>query len=265
MTKEYYFISGLPRSGSTLLAAILRQNPSFYADIVTPVSGLISGTINTITSSESNLNVFEDRRKTILQYIFNGYYAHVDKQVVFDSSRAWTSATNILKELFPYTKIICCVREIKWILDSYERIAKKNCFYTNTLVDEEARSSVETRCQSLMDPTMNGAIIKPWYWLQEGLALNPDMIHLVEYNQLCQRPKETMEAIYKFINKPYFEHDFNNVDYENEPFDRACNMKDLHTVKKKVELVDRKHIIPDYVLEKYSNYDFWKGSKLKYE
>ncbi|MBU0835751.1 MAG: sulfotransferase, partial [Gammaproteobacteria bacterium] len=27
----YHFISGLPRSGSTLLAALLRQNPRFHA------------------------------------------------------------------------------------------------------------------------------------------------------------------------------------------------------------------------------------------
>ncbi|NBR76993.1 MAG: hypothetical protein EBT73_06670 [Actinobacteria bacterium] len=31
--KEFFFISGLPRSGSTLLSGILRQNPEFYADI----------------------------------------------------------------------------------------------------------------------------------------------------------------------------------------------------------------------------------------
>ncbi len=33
MTARYHFISGLPRSGSTLLAAILRQNPRFHAGI----------------------------------------------------------------------------------------------------------------------------------------------------------------------------------------------------------------------------------------
>jgi sulfotransferase len=35
--KSYYFISGLPRSGSTLLSGILKQNPEFYADIASPV------------------------------------------------------------------------------------------------------------------------------------------------------------------------------------------------------------------------------------
>jgi hypothetical protein len=33
MENGIHFISGLPRSGSTLLAAILRQNPHFHATI----------------------------------------------------------------------------------------------------------------------------------------------------------------------------------------------------------------------------------------
>ncbi|WP_445305906.1 sulfotransferase [Microcoleus sp. T3_A4] len=32
-----YFISGLPRSGSTLLAALLRQNPRFYSAMTSPI------------------------------------------------------------------------------------------------------------------------------------------------------------------------------------------------------------------------------------
>lgn len=37
MPQIYHFISGLPRSGSTLLAAILRQNPRFLAATTSPV------------------------------------------------------------------------------------------------------------------------------------------------------------------------------------------------------------------------------------
>lgn len=265
MSKEYYFISGLPRSGSTLLSAILKQNPDFYADIASPVNGLVNGAINNLTGSENNLNIHENRRETILKHIFNGYYAHVNNLTVFDSSRAWSANTMLLKTLFPYTKIICCVRDIKWILDSFERIAAKNCYYTNTLIDDEARPCVETRCKALMDPTKSGIVIKPWHWLQDGLALNPEMILLVEYNNLCKKPKETMQKIYQFINKPYYDHDFNNVEYENELFDRTCNMKDLHTVKRKVEWVERKFILPKYVLEQYNNKEFWRESQFKYD
>ena len=44
-----------------------------------------------------------------------------------------------------------------------------------------------------------------------------------------------MREVYEFLEKPYYSHDFDNVEYSNENFDRACNIKDLHTVKKRVE------------------------------
>ena len=40
MDNGLHFISGLPRSGSTLLAAILRQNPRFHAAMSSPVGSL---------------------------------------------------------------------------------------------------------------------------------------------------------------------------------------------------------------------------------
>ena len=38
----FHFISGLPRSGSTLLAGILRQNPRFHAHIESPVGRMVT-------------------------------------------------------------------------------------------------------------------------------------------------------------------------------------------------------------------------------
>jgi len=89
--KEFFFISGLPRSGSTLLSAILRQNPEFYADISSPVQSLVASTINVITGSESNHLIDEERRKSILRSLFNAYYESVSPKTVFDTSRSWTS------------------------------------------------------------------------------------------------------------------------------------------------------------------------------
>jgi len=38
------------------------------------------------------------------------------------------------------------VRDLPWILDSFERIAAKNSLYGATLTDDEARQTVTTRC-----------------------------------------------------------------------------------------------------------------------
>lgn len=263
--KEYFFISGLPRSGSTLLSAILKQNPDFYADIASPVNSIITGIIDTLTLSENSFNVNEERRETLFKSVFEGYYSTIKEPIVFDSCREWTARTPLLKALFPYTKIICSVRDIRWILDSFERIAARNPYYTNTLVAREVGQCVTTRCESLMDPTKAGQVIKPWYWLQEGMAINKDMIYIIEYDRLCKKPDDVLREVYDFIGKPYYNHNFDNVEYENELFDIKLNLKDLHTVKKKVEYLNRKTILPDEVWNKYSGKNFMQEPKGKYD
>ena len=260
--KQYYFISGLPRSGSTLLSGILKQNPEFYADITSPVSGVIQSTINGITGSENNHNVNEERRKAILSSIFDGYYSSTETPVIFDTSRGWTSQTPTLKALFPYTKILCCVRDIGWILDSFERISAKNPFHTNTLIAQEHNTNVFSRCDEMMSKE-GGIVMSVWALLHEGYAMNPDMIKLIEYEDLCKYPEKTMRSIYEFIDKPYYDHDFDNVEYSNENFDLSCNLKDLHTVKRKVEWIERRSILPQDVWEKYSSMEFWRQTNKK--
>lgn len=259
--KEMFFISGLPRSGSTLLSAILRQNPDFYADISSPMQGLVISTINVITGSENNHLIDEVRRRQILRDTFEAYYKSVDRPIVFDTSRKWTAKTALLKDLYPQTKIICCVRDLFWILDSFERITTKNSLYGATLTDDEANQTVTTRCDALMDVKKEGQVVKPYYFLEEGMLLNPDMIFLMEYESLCKDPEGTMRKIYAFIGKPYFKHDFDNVEYQNEAFDRSLNMKDLHTVRKKVEWQERPSILPKSIYDKYAGKEFWRGER----
>jgi len=262
--KEFFFISGLPRSGSTLLSAILRQNPEFYADISSPVQGLVGATIGVITGSESNHLIDEDRRKSILRAMFNAYYEAVEPPTVFDTSRGWTAKTSLLKTLYPQTKIICCVRDLPWILDSFERVAAKNTLWNASLTDDEANQTVTTRCDALMDVKKEGQVVKPYYFLEEGMLLNPDMIMLVEYEMLCKQPESVMRELYGFIGKPYFDHDFKNVEYDNEVYDKALNMKSLHTVRREVSWIERPSILPKSVWEKYSGKEFWRVPEVDY-
>ena len=257
--KSYYFISGLPRSGSTLLSSILNQNPDFYVDIGSPVEKLTGNAIDVITSSKRSITITEDQRKNLLYGVFDGYYKHIEKPVIFDSCREWTKKTPFLKALFPYTKILCPVRDIVSILNSFELIASKNPFYTKTFILTIHKDNVFSRCDDMMDKN-SGIIAVPWVLLQEGYALHPEMIMLIEYENLCKTPEKTMREVYEFLEKPYYSHDFENVEYSNENFDKSCNLKDLHTVKKKVEYNPPRCILPPEIVKKYTeiNIEFWK-------
>lgn len=255
--KSYYFISGLPRSGSTLLSSILKQNPDFYADITSPMETLSESAINIVTDSESNFIVTEEHRKNLIYAIFDGYYQHINKPIIFDTSRIWTKKTNFLKRLFPYTKILCPVRDIISILNSFEVISSKNPFHTNIIT--EKNDNVFSRCDSFMNKE-GGIIAGSWMSLREGYAFNPEMIMLIEYEKLCKKPEETMKKVYEFLEQPYYSHNFENVEYSNENFDKICNLKDLHTVRKKVEYNQPRCILPPEIVKKYTemNMEFWK-------
>ncbi|EUA91313.1 sulfotransferase [Mycobacterium ulcerans] len=50
--KAIHFISGLPRSGSTLLAALLRQNPRFQAGMSGPLAGLFGALLDEMSVAQ---------------------------------------------------------------------------------------------------------------------------------------------------------------------------------------------------------------------
>jgi sulfotransferase len=254
--KSHYFISGLPRSGSTLLSGILKQNPDFYADIASPVEALTGNSIDVITSGENNLNITEDQRKNLLYGVFDGYYKHIEKPVIFDSCRGWTKKTPFLKALFPYTKILCPVRDIVSILNSFEVLFNRNYFYTKQINEKIFSENIFIRIQELFQRE----IFNYYSFLLEGYAMNPEMIMLIDYENLCKTPEKTMRKVYEFLERPYYSHDFENVEYSNENFDKACNLKELHTVKRKVEYNPPRCILPPEIVQKYNemNMEFWK-------
>ena len=70
------FISGLPRSGSTLLSALLMQNPRFHAGMSGPMGTLFTGLLAQMSgSNEFAVFVDETQKRAILKGAFENYYA----------------------------------------------------------------------------------------------------------------------------------------------------------------------------------------------
>jgi sulfotransferase len=256
VTKKYHFITGLPRSGSTLLSSILRQNPRFHASITDPLATMTKGVIETSQDGPGmKSEVPVQRRKNIVKALFEGYYQDVDKEVIFNTNRAWTLLTPQIKDLYPDSRMIVCVRDIKWILDSFEVAHRKNPMSTNT-VTGGLSGTVYSRTDELMGE--KNIVGFPYIGIKQAITSNEKtMLMLVEYDQLCKMPKEIMTAIYSFINEPYFEHDFDNVEASWEEYDSEIGIK-LHDVKKQVKYTPRQSILPPDIQQKYSNMEVWK-------
>lgn len=260
MTSRFHFISGLPRSGSTLLAGILRQNPHFHAAMSSPVAGLLNGVLEQMGANSESYSFFDEaKRKRICKSLFEAYYADKECPVIFDTNRHWTARMHQLVELFDNFKVICCVRNPAWIMDSFETIYRKNPFDYSRMFSAATRGTVYSRCDSLING--GGTVGSAWTALKEAYYGEfSDRLLLVDYDLLTQHPARTIELIYRFIGEPMFDHDFNNVSYEESEFDQKLGVKGLHTVKKKVEFKARRSILPPDLFVKYQEMDFWQDS-----
>jgi sulfotransferase len=140
--RQFHFISGLPRSGSTLTAALLLQNPRFHAGISSPLASLFESLIAQVSAgSELSSMVDQGQRARLLKGLFDSYYADRPEPVVFDTNRAWTAQLPALMRLFPEAKLVCLVREVAWIMDSLERQYRQNAFEHTRLFDNPAERS----------------------------------------------------------------------------------------------------------------------------
>lgn len=260
MTQRMHFISGLPRSGSTLLGAILRQNPRFHAAMSSGLHALISANLGIMsTGSELSLLMEKAQRPTILRALFDAYYADkAGKEVIFDTNRAWCSRMPLLHELFPQAKVIACVRDVPWIMDSIERLIHRDPFENTRLFPDGARATVYSRVESLA--RHDRLVGFPWTALKEAFyGEHSDRLLVVDYELLARAPEKVMRLIYQFIDEPWYEgHDFDNVEYQADDFDEALGVTGLHTVRHKVGFEPRRTILPPDLFNKFREMDFWR-------
>lgn len=256
--KQFFFISGLPRAGTTLLSTILNQNPKFQASISGPLARFTRAIIEQSSAQGGyRKQCPPEKSKKIIHSVFDAYYDESDKEVFFDTNRGWTLLLPALKGLYPNTKVICCVRDIKWILDSFERLHRKNAFSNSSMFSPEENVNVYTRCQSLLreDRTLGFA----YMGLKQAITSEEkNMIMLVEYDQLCKFPEKTMKSIYKFIGQEYYVHDFNDVAASYDEFDEDVNLPGLHTTRQKVEWIPREIILPPDIIAHTKNMEVWR-------
>jgi sulfotransferase len=255
--KKFFFISGLPRSGSTLLSAILLQNPRFHAGMTSPLGSLVSAVLAQVSAgSEFAAVVDKNQRRRLLSGLFESFYAENPKPVIFDTNRMWCAKLPTLLDLFPDTKVIACARNVAWVMDSIECKFRSNPYENTKLFGSMARSTVYQRLEGLAqhDQLVGFA----WAALREAFyGEHAKHLLVIDYELLTQAPQKVMELVYDFIGESHFTHDFEQVEYDAPDFDLDLGMPGLHRVKPKVEFNERRTIIPPDLFEKYSKMTFW--------
>lgn len=259
MQSAIHFISGLPRSGSTLLSAILRQNPRFRAGMTGPVGSMIEALLRNMSmSNELAIFITDAQREALLRSVFSTFYGDVPaKGVVFDTNRMWCTKLPLLTTLFPKMRMICCVRDVPWIFDSIERLVRNNKFQPSGIFNFEPSGTVYSRAEGL--GAANGLVGYSWNALHEACCgEHADRLLLLTYETLTSKPREAMAAVYDFIGEKPFAHDFDNIEFDASEFDRRLGTPGLHTVGRRVTNEARKTILPPALFRKFEAEIFWR-------
>ena len=259
MENGIHFIAGLPRSGSTLLAGILRQNPRFHAGMTSPVGSMYMA-LESAMSRRNETAIFIDgsQRRAVLAGLFRAYYEKIHtEKVIVDTNRAWCTKLPALGQLFPAARVICCVRNVGWIMDSIERLVRRNAFELSGMFGFEPGGTVYSRINRIA--ASDGLVGYALDALREAFfGEDAHRLILVEYQALTRAPADTLRLLYDMLGERYFQHDFDNVEYQADDFDLALGARGLHTVRRKVEWTERKTVLPPELFARFSNDMFWR-------
>ena len=258
MDNGIHFISGLPRSGSTLLSAVLGQNPRFHTSIITPMGGFFRNLSHEMSQgSETSVFIDAERRKSVLKGAFDNYYYREHPQkVVFDTHRFWSTKIAGLGMLFPQSKVICCVRHVPWIVDSLERQHHRNGLEPSRIYNFDPAGTVYSRFETIRSGT--GLVGFAWNGTREAFyGDNADRLMLLTYETLVSDPVRAVRAVYDFIGEPHFEHDYDHLEFDSEDFDQRLGSPGLHRVRPKLEAPARSTILPPDIWALVEKDSFW--------
>jgi sulfotransferase len=263
--QKMFFLAGLPRSGNTLLSAILNQNPDVYCSPISNLSGALYG-LDGLNFSQNSFRtelVKERTFNSITQYAKN-YYSDIDKKYIIDRNKEWATESLlpiIKKYITDNPKIIFTVRDISEILASMVLISK-NIFLQQI---EDYKESCEIPYFKNENETIAEFILlynTAFTRVFDGLNhfLNSKNIFFVEYNDIVYKPKETMMGIYNFLEIKNYEHDFSNIEKKEVDNDiLAGDVDNMHHVRKTLsKITDPKSVFSQQAIERYDKMNIWR-------
>ena len=269
-TPKLHIISGLPRSGSTLLSALLSQNPEIHAGISSPLLSSILALRDVYNTQDATaLSLIDEKEQLqIYRQLIGSYYEtrRHGRGIVFDTNRGWTGHLNLLDRLSPESKVIACVRNLEAIVDSVERIFRQNPFILPKLFGgPQEWQSMNSRVDTVLNA--NRLVGQPWTALQEAVySEHSSKVLLVDYDLLATSPLDVIACIYDFLEMPrYTKHNVNNVELlaseaeKIQKFDDNLSAPNLHKVEKEVTYQARQSVLTPDVLEKLKGLNFWRN------
>ena len=243
--KEIHFLTGLPRSGNTLLGSIINQNPNLNLTANSILTDIIYQLYLLKNSIVFNNFPDHDSLDNVIKNVFNNYYKNWKAKFIIDRS-VWGTPANLklLKSIVKKPKFIILYRPILECLASFIKIEKP--------------SNVREKCHELMQE--EGMIGKS-LWSIKNIIKEKENYIIIKYSNLIKTPIKETNKIYEFLNIDKFNHifkKFNDFSANNIKYNDSVLKAPLHKIRTN-QIKLNKYKIEDYlpadIIKQYSNLD----------
>ena len=210
-TRKLFFLVAQPRSGNTLFASIMNQNK----DIAATANSLTLEVMKDLFLLKKT-DVFEnypDHRSldNVLDNVFDNYYKHWPQRIIIDRGPVTTKGNfELMQKHFKHGfKCIVILRDLMDVLASYMQWYTEN---PDAFPNRYGHNTDEEKLMMIMNS--KGAVAKDLEAIKNSFNY-PEICHYVKYDDIVTNPEQEFRKIYQFLDEPYFNHSFNNVDQVN--------------------------------------------------
>ena len=255
--KKLFFLVALPRSGNTLFASIINQNPELIVT-ANSITLEIMKDLYLLKHTDVFQN-FPDHKSldNIIDIVYDIYYKDWPQSIIIDRGPVMTPGNFALMQKHfkrPF-KCIVLLRDLMDVLASYMKWYTEN---PDAFPNRRNLKNDEEKLSMIMNKT--GAVAKDLEAIKNSFNY-PNICHYIKYDDLVSQPEKEIKKIYNFIEEPYFNHKFNNlqqVEVNGMKYDDTIVGKNMHNIRSVVKNEYNPYIekIPERIKQKYGHIKF---------
>jgi len=243
------------------LASIINQNP----EIVCTANSLTLETIKDLyllKETDVFLN-YPDHRSldNVLDMVYDLYYKDWPQRIIIDRGPVMASGNpgnfELMKVHYKHPfKCIVLLRDLMDVLASYMKWYTENL---DSFVNRFGLKNDEEKLFKIMNK--EGGVAKELDAIKNAYK-HPEICHFVKYDDLVTNPEEEIKKIYKFLDEPYFNHRFidldqikiNGLEYNDGIVGKNMHIIKRNEIKKEYNFYLEK--IPKRIKERYEHIRF---------
>ena len=254
--KQIYFICAMPRSGNTLFASLMNQNP----DIAVTANSITLEIMKELFLLKRN-DIFknfpdEQSLNNVMDEVYNLYYKNWNYKIIIDRGPVCTPG-NLMVMQKHFKQPLRCVVLVRDVLDVLASYIK--WFETEPSAFPNQYATLDEKLSQVM--RKHGAVGKELTSIQY-LLRHPEMAVFIKYDDLVINPEKELRKVYTFLNLPYYPHTFTNLNQmvvNGVQYNDSIVGKNMHTIRtEKVMKVENKYRnkIPERFVKEYGHIRF---------